>query len=138
MAMLAGGARLDTLDRRYTLTRMSVTRMSVKLLRWFLVLLIVATYVGATSVVPMVYADATGMSSGMMHEQDGQSDTMPCKGIARGCVSELGCIFLVSMPAADLTVFTTAAWSSVTYSVASAALYGRTIKPALSPPILFV
>jgi hypothetical protein len=112
--------------------------MSVKLLRLFLVLLIAATYVGATSVAPMVYADATGTSSGMMQEQDGQSDNMPCKGMPHGCVSELGCIFLVSMPAADLTVFTTADWSSVTYSDASAALYGRTIKPALSPPILFV
>jgi hypothetical protein len=86
----------------------------------------------------MVYADATRMSSGMMHEQDGQSDTMPCKGMAHGCVSELGCIFLVSVPAADLTVVTTADWSSVTYSDAAAALYGRTIKPALSPPILFI
>jgi hypothetical protein len=112
--------------------------MSVKLLRLFLVLLIAATYVGATSVAPLVYADAIGMSSGMMHKQDGQSDNMPCKGMAHGCVSELGCIFLVSMPAANLTVFTITAWSSVTYSVASAALYGRTIKPALSPPIQFV
>ena len=133
MAMLAGGARLDTPDRHDTLTR-----MSVKLLRWFLVLLIAATYVGAASVAPMVYANATGMSSGMMHEEDGQSDTVPCKGMAHGCVSELGCIFLVSMPAANLTVFTITAWSSVTYSDASATLYGRTIKPALSPPILFV
>jgi hypothetical protein len=133
MAMLGRGARLDTPDRRYTLTR-----MSVKLLRLFLVLLIAATYVGATSVAPLVYADAIGMSSGMMHKQDGQSDNMPCKGMAHGCVSELGCIFLVSMPAANLTVFTITAWSSVTYSVASAALYGRTIKPALSPPIQFV
>jgi hypothetical protein len=131
--MLCRGARLDTPDRRYTLTR-----MSVKLLRLFLVLLIAATYVGATSVAPMVYADATRMSSGMMQEQDGSSDTMPCKGMTHGCVSELGCIFLVSMPAANLTVFTTADWSSVTYSDASAALYGRTIKPALSPPILSV
>ena len=130
--MLVGGARLDSPDWRYTLTR-----MSAKLLRWFLVVLIVASYVGAASVAPMVYADATGMSSRMMHEQHDQSDNMPCKGMAHGCVSELGCIFLVSMPAADLTVFTTTAWSSVTYSDASAALQGRTIKPALSPPILF-
>lgn len=131
--MLCRGARLDTPDRRYTLTR-----MLVRLLRLFLVLLIAVTYVGAASVAPMVYADATGMSSGMMHEQNGQSDNMPCKGMAHGCVSELGCIFLVSIPAADLTVFTTTAWSSVIYSDASAALYGRTIKPALSPPILLV
>ena len=108
----------------------------MKLLRVFLVLLIAATYVGAASVAPMAYADSTDMSSGMMHEQGGQSDNMPCKGMAHGCVSELGCIFLVSIPTANLTVFTTTAWSSVTYSDASESLYGRTIKPALSPSIL--
>jgi hypothetical protein len=31
--------------------------------------------------------------NGMMHEQDGQGDKMPCKGMLPGCVTDLGCIF---------------------------------------------
>ncbi len=107
----------------------------MKLLRLFFVLLLAATSVGATSATSMVYADATGMSSGMMRKQCDQSDNMPCKRMAHGCVSGLGCIFLVSMPSADRTLFTTTAWSPVTYIDASGALRGRAIKPALGPPI---
>ena len=59
---------------------------------------------------------------------------MPCKGMA-GCMTELGCIFLVSLPTPDLTLVTMTAWSSVIYDNASEALRGRTIKPALGPPI---
>ena len=112
--------------------------MLVKLLRRTLAFLIVAAYVGAASTGPMVYANTPDVSSSMMHEHDGQSDTMPCKGMAHGCFSELGCIFLVSMPAADLTLFTTTAWSSVTYPPELQSLHGRSIKPALGPPISFV
>ena len=112
--------------------------MLVKLLRHFVVLLIAAAYVGAASVAPMVYADPPAMSSSMAQEQDGSGDTMPCKGMAHGCVSELGCIFLVSLPAADLSLLTTTAWLSVTYPRAPQSLHGRSIKPALGPPISLV
>ena len=114
--------------------------MPVKLFRRILVLLIVTAYVGATvfQVAPVFAASAaTGSAAmnGMMHDEPGQGDKMPCKGMLPGCVTDLGCIFLVSLPAPDLTLVTTTTWSSVIYDNASDALRGRTIKPALGPPI---
>ncbi len=57
-------------------------------------------YVGATmfQVAPThaANADISGSSmNAMVHEQDGQGDKMPCKGMLAGCVTDLGCIFLV-------------------------------------------
>jgi hypothetical protein len=114
--------------------------MVVKLLRRILTLLIVTAYVGATTlqVAPTYAANAdlgsTAMN-GMIHQQDSPGDRMPCKGMLPGCITDLGCIFLVSLPAPDLTLVTMTAWSSVIYDCASEGLHGRTIKPALGPPI---
>jgi hypothetical protein len=117
--------------------------MPVKLLRQLLTLLIVTAYVGATvfQVAPTHAANAAMSSSsmeGMMHEQDGRGDKMPCKGMLPGCVTDLGCIFLVSVPTPDLTFVTMMAWSSVIYTGSSESLRGRSIKPALGPPISLV
>ena len=114
--------------------------MPVKLLRQILTLLIVTAYLGATvfQVAP-VYAASADMSSGsmngMMHEQHGQGEKMPCKGMLPNCVTDIGCIFLVSLPTPNVALFTVTAWSSVIYDNAPEALPGRTIKPALGPPI---
>ena len=112
----------------------------MKLLREILTLLIVTAYLGATvfQVAPVFAASATtgnAAMGGMMHEEPGQGDKMPCKGMLPGCITDIGCIFLVSVPTPDLTLVTTTTWSSVTYDNASDAMRGRTIKPALGPPI---
>jgi hypothetical protein len=114
--------------------------MPVALLRRIFALLIVTAYVGATMLqVAPTYAANAHMSgsamAGMMHEPDGQADKMPCKGMLPSCMTDIGCIFLVTMPAPDLDLFTRTSWSSVIYDTASDALRGRTIKPALGPPI---
>jgi hypothetical protein len=112
--------------------------MSVNLLRRSLALLIVTAYVGAT-VFQVAYAANANMSNssinGMMDEQDGQGNKMPCKGMLPGCVTDLGCIFLVSLPAPNVALLTVTAWSSVTYADSSQSLRGRSIQPALGPPI---
>jgi hypothetical protein len=116
--------------------------MPVKLLRQILTLLIVTAYIGATALqaVPS-YAASGDMNyaamAGMMDHQNHPGDTMPCKGKLPGCVTDVGCVFLVSLPAPDLTFITVTAWSSVHYDQPSQGLRGRTIKPALGPPILF-
>ena len=120
--------------------RSTFERMPVKLLRQTLALLIVTAYVGATvfQVAPTYAANADTSSSsmnGMMHEHDGHGEMMPCKGMLPGCVTDVGCIFLVSLPAPDLTLVDMTAWSSVIYDNASEGSRGRTIKPALGPPI---
>ena len=130
--------------------------MPVKLLRRILSLIIVTAYIGATVLqAAPTYAATADMSSssisGIMHGQHGQDDKMPCKGMSGmvhgqadkmpckgklpNCMTDIGCIFLLSMPTADLTLFTTTGWSSVIYNNAPEALHGRTIKPALGPPI---
>ena len=61
---------------------------------------------------------------------------MPCsKGMKSGCVTELGCIFMVSLPAANPGIATVIGWSPVTYTVSAEFLPGHSIKPALGPPI---
>ena len=112
----------------------------MKLLRQLLTLLIVTAYVGATvfQVAPVFAASAdmsSGSMNGMMHEQHGQGEKMPCKGMLPGCVTDLGCIFLVSLPTPNVALFTVTAWSSVIYTGSSELLRGRSIKPALGPPI---
>ena len=112
----------------------------MKLLRRILALLIVTAYVGTTvfQVAPVFAASAaTGSAAmnGMMHDEPGQGDKMPCKGMLPNCVTDIGCIFLVSVPTPDLTLVAMTSWSSVIYHNASDALRGRTIKPALGPPI---
>jgi hypothetical protein len=114
--------------------------MLVKLLRRILALLIVTAYIGATMlpVAPTYAANADTSSSsmnGMMHEHDGHGEKMPCKGMLPNCVTDIGCIFLVSLPAPDLTLVALTAWSSVIYNNTSEGSRGRTIKPALGPPI---
>lgn len=117
--------------------------MPVKLLRQILTLVIVTAYIGATLLqAAPSYADTMNHAamdhmamSGMTHDEDQRGDKMPCKGMLPGCVSDIGCIFLVSLPAPDLTFITVTAWSSVSYDPASRGLRGRTIKPALGPPI---
>ena len=97
-------------------------------------------YIGATmqQVAPTYAANADMSSSsmaGMMHEHDSPGDKMPCKGMLPGCVTDLGCIFLVSLPTPNVALFTVTAWSSVIYTGSSELLRGRSIKPALGPPI---
>jgi len=116
--------------------------MPVKLLRQIVTLLVVTAYIGATTLqaVPS-YAAAADMNhaamGGMMHDQDNPANKMPCKGVLPGCVTDVGCIFFVTLPPPGLTVLTVTAWSSVSYDNASQGMHGRTIKPALGPPIRF-
>jgi hypothetical protein len=112
--------------------------MPVKLLRQILTLLIVTAYIGATMLpaAPTHAANAGMNHAGMMHDHQNPGDNkMPCKGMLPGCVTDLGCIFLVSLPAPDLTLVGVTAWSSVSYNNSSQGLHGRTVKPALGPPI---
>ena len=72
----------------------------------------------------------------MMQQQTEAGAPMPCKGTMPSCMTQVGCVFLVSLPAfPDLSLFTATEWTSVAYSLSSQFLEGRSIKPALGPPI---
>jgi len=117
-------------------------RMPVRLLRRFLSVLLVVAYFSATilTVVPAALAaparTADGTMAGMMMKADGMGDKMPtpCK-MTPGCVTENGCIFMVSLLAPDLPVATPIVWSTIRYSMAAEFLDGRSTKPLLGPPI---
>jgi hypothetical protein len=99
-----------------------------------LALLIVTAYIGATvfpaAPVFAASADKNGSSmNGMMHKQDGQDHKMPCKGMLPGCVTDLGCVFLVSLPVPNVTLFTVTGWSSVLYTGSSQSLRGARSSP---------
>ena len=111
-------------------------RMLMRLLRQVLTILVVSAYLGATMLAVAPRANAAPIPmNGMMHEQDGAADKMPCQGKVPRCTTEIGCIFLVSLPVPQLTFATMIVWSLVRYSVSSEFLDGRSIKPALGPPI---
>src|SRR3984893_18661964 len=98
--------------------------MPVKLLRRILSLLIVTAYVGATMLqaVPSYAANMNNAAmshtdmSGMMHEQDGQRDKMPAKGMLPGCVTDLGCICLVRIPTPPPGIIEVTEWSSAIHT----------------------
>ena len=107
-------------------------------LRRVVALLIVTAYVSAAMVqhVPFASATAADMGTGMAHHQEPPKDRMPCKSTPQPCVADLGCMFLVSLPAAsDPALLTLAAWASVQYPGSPDPLHGRSVKPALGPPI---
>ena len=107
-------------------------------LRRIIALLILTAYVSAAMVqhVPFAHAMGGDMAAGMAQHQDDPSNRMPCKSTPQPCVADLGCIFLISLPAIAMpTLLTLTAWASVTYPGVLEELLGRSIKPALGPPI---
>jgi hypothetical protein len=115
--------------------------MPVRLLRQIISMLLVAAYLSATvfATAPVAYAAPSEMS-GMTMQQDGTHDEMPMpcnKGMKTGCITELGCMFMVSLQAPDLTLAVAIDWLPVTYSVTAEYLDGRSMKPALGPPRSF-
>lgn len=107
-------------------------------LRRVIVLLILTAYLSAVSGqhMPIASAMAGDMGTGIAHHEKGPNDKMPCKGTPQPCVADLGCVFLVSLPAiSNPALLTLTAWASVLYSGTPDALAGRSVKPPLGPPI---
>jgi hypothetical protein len=113
--------------------------MPVRLLRQIFSVLLMAAYLSATvlTVAPGANAAPPAMADGMMMTGDaGDAMPMPCsKGMKSSCIGDMGCIFMVSLPAAHSGLATTIAWSVITYAVADDYLRELSIKPALGPPI---
>jgi len=107
-------------------------------LRRLVVFLILTVYVSAAMVqqVPLAHAMSVDMSTGMAHDQEGPTDRMPCNSTPAPCVTDLGCIFLVGLPSMpDPALLGLTAWSSIHYLGSRDALHGRSIEPAIGPPI---
>jgi hypothetical protein len=114
--------------------------MPVRLLRQIVSVLVVVAYTSAAllTVAPGANAAQHAMPAGMMMKTDAAGDTMPMpcsKHMKSNCFNELGCIFMVSLPAANPSAPTVISWSVISYPFSSEALRERSIKPALGPPI---
>ena len=114
-------------------------RMPLHLLRQIFSVLLVVAYVSATmiAVAPEANAASATMQGMTMQVDDGMGGTMstPCKSMKHGCVTDAGCIFMVSLPAPPTAFGTSLAWVSVHYAMAAETVPGHTIKPLLGPPI---
>ncbi|MHB1206865.1 MAG: hypothetical protein ACYCZX_14945 [Rhodospirillaceae bacterium] len=78
-------------------------------------------------------------SSMKMAGMTGHDMSMPCcKDKMPPCMNELGCIFMVSLPAQPTPAAVQLVWSSVDYWTVSQDFRGRTPAPNLKPPKRFV
>jgi hypothetical protein len=98
-------------------------------------ILLVGAFFGATTLQVSLRVSAAGTRMTMVDQDNGDGNPMPCKGVTLNCLSELGCIFMLSLPAPQLTMATDLAWSPVVYGLPSNAAAGRSIAPDLGPPI---
>lgn len=106
-------------------------------LRLFCAVLLVAALfgVGMGQAVPafaMTGPDMT-MAADSGSSTDGESS--PCKGTVSGCMTDLGCIFLIGLPAPHQPIATRRAWASVSYWSTADRATGRALAPDLGPPI---
>jgi hypothetical protein len=113
--------------------------MPVRPLRQIFSVLLVAAYLSATmlTAAPSVIAARQEMSGGIVTiDKASEVMPMPCnKGMKSGCVTDVGCIFMVSLPANYSNVATLISWSPVTYTLTAEFPPEVSIKPALGPPI---
>jgi hypothetical protein len=123
-------------DRAYQM------RMPLRLLRQIFSVLLVVAYVSAMviAIAPAAKAAPGAMASGMTMQADqmgGGMDDMPCKSktMKSNCVTDAGCIFMLSLPAPHVNVGTPLAWVFVTFSIAAESVPGHSITPLLGPPI---
>jgi hypothetical protein len=116
--------------------------MPLRLLRQIFSVLLVVVYVSATivAVAPAAKAapgDAMGGMTMAANPMGGGMDDMPCKSktMKSSCVTDGGCIFMLSLPAPHLDIGTPLAWASVTFPMVAESVPGHSIKPLLGPPI---
>ena len=111
--------------------------------RLFAILFAVVLLSAPARIMPVVAVPMDmDMTAGMaMAAQDGNSDSAPtpCKGMAPGCMTELGCVFMIGVPIPIPQITVKLAWVPVSYAWPSAMLdEGRIRIPDLRPPIRLI
>jgi len=113
--------------------------MPLRLLRQIFSVLLVVAYVSATIVAVAPAAKAAPMAHAMMTPMDDGTDgtmPMPCKSMKPGgCVTDAGCIFMLSLPAPHPDIGTPLTWAFVNFPMVAESVPGHSIKPLLGPPI---
>jgi hypothetical protein len=126
--------------------------MCLRLARLVIAVVTVCAFLGAGLMqnVPSAQADAvemtaTGMATMADHRGDGAAmpchgtqKPTPCKDKVPGCMTDLGCLFVVGIPAHPTRVGERLAWGHVTYWATDNVAEGVTPEPYLGPPIRLV
>jgi hypothetical protein len=60
----------------------------------------------------------------------------PCTGHMPNCIDYLGCVTVSALPASPVAIAVAFEWTSLNYDFAPTPLFGISVKPELSPPIL--
>ena len=60
----------------------------------------------------------------------------PCTGHMPNCIDHLGCLTVSALPASPVAIAVALEWTSLNYDFAPTPLFGISVKPELSPPIL--
>ena len=104
------------------------------LIRRLVVALSLLALVGTGIASPMASAQPNMAMTSQAMTDDGSMPCCPHK--AASCVTDIGCVFLVGIPAPSGQMSATLSWSTLTYTVSHAAGEGLSLQPALGPPIL--
>jgi hypothetical protein len=118
---------------------MYVIVMLRRLFRQAIVIITLGAFLGAGVMQIMPTAEAATPVVTMKMGPDSESAPMPCKNTTPGCSTDMGCIFMVGVPAMTATLAVTdLEWSRVTYWDASPPTGGVDPEPAIGPPISII
>ena len=104
------------------------------LIRRLVVALSLLAIVGTGIASPMAAAQPDMAMASQAMADDGSMPCCPHK--APPCVTDLGCVFLIGIPAPSGLASTALSWSTLTYALSHDVGEGLSLQPALGPPIL--
>jgi hypothetical protein len=121
--------------------------MPLRLARLVIAAITICAFLGAGLVQNMPSAQA-GMADepmAMAMQADGAAampchdiQTPPCKDKLPGCMTDLGCIFVVGIPVPPAPAISSPAWFRVAYWQSTRLAEGVVLEPFLGPPIRLV
>lgn len=121
--------------------------MLLRLTRLVIAVITIVAFLGASLMqnLPSAQADTAGVA--MMANMGGDGGAMPCHGTQKsdpcqdkvpGCMTDLGCLFVVGIPVPVAPAVSDPAWSRVAYWQSVRLANGVSLKPYLGPPIRLV
>jgi hypothetical protein len=107
----------------------------LRLFRRVIVFLTVAAYLAVAGLMPGMAGTAADVDKAAHFAGSGMDGPLPCEERIGGCFTAAGCIFLTGVPARLMGFAIPTAWSSIAFHPVVPVLHGRTLAPALDPPI---
>ncbi|WP_090664953.1 hypothetical protein [Belnapia rosea] len=121
--------------------------MLLRLARLVIAVITVCAFLGAGVVQTVSPAQSDTAAMTMLADQGADSAAMPCHGNQKpppcqdkvpGCMTDLGCIFVVGIPVPPAPAVSGPAWSQVAYWQSVRLAEGVSLEPYLGPPIRLV